>query len=401
MSKRKRRANGDGTVFRVKDGRWGAALWVTYPSGQHKRLSRYSRDRTVCLNWLSEKRVQQSRGQLGSGDDIPLIAWLWVWLERYTPNIRTSTRTSYQGYIQNHISTSKIGNVRLSKLTVDHLQRFANGLTAGDSCLSAKTIRNLFTMLRSALKQAEGNGLISRNPAEFVQLPRVEQPDIHTVSNDEIARLLAVSRNDKYHLALVLLFFSGLRLGELLALRHSSICVAEGVPYLKIEHSLNRVTNLDSFGNDDVPKTMLVLGEPKSKNSKREIPLLPEVKAVLNGHVDRQNERAENVYGLFDEDPFLISNDLGGFIDPTTFRSWFNKTVEAAGISRHIRIHDCRHTAATLMLRTGMTAHQVALILGHASSTTTERVYLHPTLEDRNKAVKTMAQTVTGFLSQI
>ena len=401
MAKRKRRANGEGTVFRVKDGRWGAALWVTYPSGHRKRQCFYSRDRTKCLNWLAEKRVQHAHGQLGSGDDITLIAWLYVWLDRYTPNIRLTTRTNYTGYIRNHVEPSKIGNTKLTKLTVDHLQRFANGLSVGENALSAKTVRNLFQMLHAALKQAEGNGLISRNPADFVQLPRIEQPDIETISDDEIARLLAVSRNDKYHLALVLLLFCGLRLGELLALRHSSICEAEGVTYLKIEHSLNRVTNEDSIGNDDAPKTMLVLGEPKSKNSNREIPLLPEVQSVLDTHIARQNERAENAYGLFEEDSFLISNELGGFIDPTTFRSWFNKTVEAAGISRHIRIHDCRHTAATLMLRSGMTPHEVALILGHSSSQITERVYLHPTVADRNKAITSMTQTVTGFLSTI
>lgn len=399
MPKSKRRANGDGTIFRVRDGRWGAAIWETYLNGQRKRKYFYSRDRPKCVEWLATKRVQLSQGLIALDSDTPLTDWLWSWLERYTPNIRTSTRTSYCGYIKNHLSVHKIGAIPLGKLTVDVLQRFVNEMSTGKSAVSAKTVRNLMQMLRAALKQAVGNGMIVRNPADYVQLPRVKQIEIQTLTDEEISQVLNSSRGDRNYLAMVLLLFFGLRLGELLALRHSSLCEADGIWFLRITHSLNRVANPDSIGNDNAPKTALILEEPKSASSKREIPLLPEIRSVVDQHIARQKRDAERTYGLYETDPFLISNELGGCIDPTTFRTWFNKTVETAGITRHIRIHDCRHTAATIMLRSGMTPHEVSLIIGHSSSQITEKVYLHPTISDRNKAISDLGQTLIGFLN--
>ena len=390
MPRRKRKAaNGDGSVYRCKDGRWAAAIWVTYSNGRRKRLYFYSRDRNECVEWLAEKRLQKARGTIECGDDISLLDWLRIWLERYTPNIRDSTRMNYQGYLENYINANKIASLPLAKITTDTLQKFAfflgNGRQPDRKGLSAKTIRNLFSMLHAALNQAVGNGLLLRNPCEFVQLPRVEQSEILPMTDEEIARLLAVTNGDRYGIAIPLLLFGGFRIGELLALRHSSLRQEDGVWFLRVENSLNRVTNY--IAKPGEPKTILRLGEPKSKSSQRDVPLLSQVLEALHEHIIGQNAEASAAFGLYAPDPFIISNELGGFIDPATFRTWFNRQVESAGIKRHIRIHDCRHTAATLMLRAGATPHEVALILGHSSSQVTEKFYLHPDLSDRAKAM--------------
>ena len=390
MPRRKRKAaNGDGSVYRCKDGRWAAAIWVTYSNGRRKRLYFYSRDRNECVEWLAEKRLQKARGTIECGDDISLLDWLRIWLERYTPNIRDSTRMNYQGYLENYINANKIASLPLAKITTDTLQKFAfflgNGRQPDRKGLSAKTIRNLFSMLHAALNQAVGNGLLLRNPCEFVQLPRVEQSEILPMTDEEIARLLAVTSGDRYGIAIPLLLFGGFRIGELLALRHSSLRQEDGVWFLRVENSLNRVTNY--IAKPGEPKTILRLGEPKSKSSQRDVPLLSQVLEALHEHIIGQNAEASAAFGLYDPDPFIISNELGGFIDPATFRTWFNRQIESAGIKRHIRIHDCRHTAATLMLRAGATPHEVALILGHSSSQVTEKFYLHPDLSDRAKAM--------------
>lgn len=390
MPRRKRKAaNGDGSVYRCKDGRWAGSIWITYPDGRKKRAYYYSRDRNKCVEWLAEKRLQKARGTIECSDDITLISWLHVWLERYAPNIRTSTRMNYQGYLDNYISANKIASLPLVKVTTDALQLFAISLrktgqpdTRG---LSAKSIRNLFSMLHAALNQAVGNGLILRNPCDFIQLPQAKQTEIQPLNDIEIASLLATIKSERYGIAVLLMFFGGFRLGELLALRHSSLREEEGVWFLRVEHSLNRISNYDAQPGE--PKTILHLGEPKSATSRRDVPVLPNVLTALREHMRSQLEAAESSWGLYDADPFLISNELGGFIDPTRFRNWFNLQVEAAGITRHIRVHDCRHTAAMLMLRAGATPHEVALILGHSSSQVTEKFYLHPDLSDRAKAM--------------
>ena len=157
MPRRKRKAaNDDGTIYRCKDRRWAAAIWMNYANGKRKRIYFYARDRNKCVEWLAEKRLQKARGTIESGDVVSLIGWLHIWLERYAPNIRGSTRMNYQGYLDNHIVTSKIASLPLVKVTTEVLQQFAISLGQSGQAdgygLSAKTIRNLFSMLHKAFQ---------------------------------------------------------------------------------------------------------------------------------------------------------------------------------------------------------------------------------------------------------
>ena len=226
-------------------------------------------------------------------------------------------------------------------------------------------------------------------------MPQVKQTEILPLTDEKIAHLLAASRGDRYGIAMLLLLFGGFRLGELLVLRHSSLREEDGVKFLHVEQSLNRVTNFDAKPGET--KTVLRLGEPKSATSRRDVPLLPQVFTALQAHMQCQREASVSSWGLYDADPFLIANELGGFIDPTTFRNWFKAMCKKAGITRHIRVHDCRHTAATLMLRGGATPHEVALILGHSSSQVTEKFYLHPNMSDRAKAISKLENTTSNL----
>lgn len=402
MPRRKRKAaNGDGSVYRCKDGRWAGSIWITYPDGRKKRVYYFSRDRNKCAEWLAEKRLQKARGTIECSDDITLISWLHVWLERYAPNIRDSTRMNYIGYIENHISTNEIAFLPLTKVTTDLLQKFIfsclkSGHPDGNG-LSAKTIHNLFSMLHKSLQQAVGNGLLLRNPCDFVQLPRVKHTEVQTLSDDEIPKLLTAAKGERYGIAIVLLLFGGFRIGELLALRHSNLREEDGVWYLRVDQSLNRVSNFDAKPGE--PKTVLRLGEPKSATSRRDVPLLPKVLTALREHMQHQRVESSAAWGLYDSDPFVIANELGGFIDPVTFRIWFNAMCKKAGITRHLRVHDCRHTAATMMLRGGATPHAVSLILGHSSSQVTERFYLHPDLGIRADAIYHLSEAADSLLS--
>ena len=373
---------------------------MNYANGKRKRIYFYARDRNKCVEWLAEKRLQKARGTIESGDVVSLIGWLHIWLERYAPNIRGSTRMNYFGYIENHISTDEIASLPLTQVTTDLLQKFIFSCRQSRQMdrkgLSAKTIRNLFSMLHKAFQQAVGNGLLLRNPCDYVQLPQVKQQEIQPLTDAEIAKLLVATKGERYGIAIPLLLFGGFRIGELLALRHSSLHEEDGVWFLRVNQSLNRVANFDAPPGES--KTVLRLGEPKSAKSRRHVPLLPQVLTALREHMQRQREAAASSWGLYEADPFLISNELGGFIDPTTFRCWFNALCEKAGITRHIRVHDCRHTAATMMLQGGATPHQVALILGHSSSQVTERFYLHPDLGIRAEAIGHLSAAADSLL---
>lgn len=385
----RKRGNGEGSISHRKDGRWQAATFMPLPTGEQKRIYHYGNTRKECADWLTEMQHNRQMGKPALAADITLSAWLKQWLDKYCINIRDSTRMNYHTYME-HISRHRIGQIALPKLTTDDLQQFIiflqnNGKLDKSGGLSAKTIRNLFQMLKKALKQAVGNQLIWSNPADYVELPKLSQKEKCFLSMDEMRRLLDVSKDEPFQIGLIVMMSTGIRIGELLALRQDNIRCEESIWYLNIQETLQRVT--DFSAKEGNPRTILRCSDPKTENSKRQIPLLPDIVMLLQSHIDRQNEAAARSFGLYAANPYLICNELGEHIDPTTFRKWFNTMTEKAGIKENVTPHTLRHTFASQSLKSGMDIKSISTLLGHYSTDFTARTYVHTDLEGRFAAM--------------
>lgn len=399
--------NGSGTIIQRADGLWEARFWATMPDGSRKRLSKYGRRKRDCQAWLNEMRYREQNGEASAESDLTLIVWMRLWLKQYLPDIRASTRASYDAVINRHLAVHRVADIKLRDLTTDHLQSFFNELTAsgrldGRGGLSAKTVRNIYLVLHKALRQAVGNRLIRLNPAEYVALPKVRRSEVQLLSDDEVRRILSACRGKRWECGIVILLFCGLRLSEMLALRANSMVQLDGRDFLRVEFALKREQLVDvPVGK---PKTVLKLGELKTEGSRRLVPLLPEVVESIRQNLGRQQEAADNSYNLYQANPFLVANTLGGFVDSTTFRKFFKQILAKAGINRRVRIHDCRHYYCSLAVRSASTSPNgadlslVKKCLGHSvSSAVTEQVYLHTTAEDQFRIAESMSQTVAGL----
>ena len=388
--KLKHRYDGEGTMFKRKNSKkWQAAIPVPLPTGGTKRFYFYGTQQE-CKEWLVKMRYDIQMGKPVLDSSITLISWLRIWLERYCINIRDTTRMNYTSYIA-HIACHRIAQISLKSLSTDDLQEFISflkksGKLSGEGGLSNKTIRNLFQMLKTALKQAQGNQLIWSNPAEYCQLPKVESKEKHFLTTDELSRLLKATESERWHIALVLLSLTGIRLGECLSLRHDSLKCEDGIWVLDIQHSVKRVKNFNA--QKDEPQTILQVSETKSAKSRRQIPLLPEVNELLQEHIRIQQEKANNSYGLYAENPFIVDNGLGFVTEPSTFRKWYKKALKRARISTNYRIHDLRGTWASTGLKAGIPLQYVSVLLGHSSQIVTEKYYLSYDNESKNSALK-------------
>ena len=403
--------NGSGTIIQRADGLWEARFWTTMPDGSRKRLSKYGRRKRDCQAWLNEMRYREQNGEASAESDLTLIVWMRLWLKKYLPDIRASTRASYDAVINRHLAVHRVAEVKLRNLTTDHLQSFFNELTNdgrldGQGGLSAKTVRNIYLVFHQALRQAVGNRLIRLNPADFVSLPQVKRGQIQLLTDDEVRRILTACRGTRWECGIVILLFGGLRLSELLALRADSIVQLNGRDFLRVEFALKREQLVDAPVG--MPKTVLKLGELKTEGSRRLVPLLPEVIESICRNLARQREEADTSFDLYQADPFLVSNELGGFVDPTTFRKFFKQMLAKAGITRRVRIHDCRHYYCSLAVRSASASPNgadLALVkkcLGHSvSSAVTEQVYLHATAQDQFRIAENMSQTVAGLFPKI
>ena len=393
-------ANGEGTKFRLKNGQWRAAFFVPLRDGSKKRIYRQFRTRKEADEWLSKIKSEISAGKPVLCSDQPFGEYIEQWLEKFgSIAIRNSTRMNYLGYLR-HIQRHKIKDIKLKNLTVDDLQEFilflknAGQLDTGLP-LSAKTLHNIMNMVHKALDHAVGRQLIYHNAADYVQLPKVMTPEMRVLTETEISGFVAAMEGDRLQIALVLMLFCGLRLGECCALTHDDVRCKDGIYYLNISKSLNRVSNFEAKAGE--PKTILRLQETKTSKGKRQVPLLPEVADKVLAHIQWQKEQAEKSYGMYETDPWLVANELGHYLDPGTVRKKLKAVAESIGIT-DFHPHCLRHTYASQAVKAGVPLPYLSDILGHESTSFTAKVYVSLDLEGRANAQAAMTELVKKSL---
>ena len=397
----KKHANGEGAIYRLPTGKWGAAIHVPLPDGSKHRKSLKFHTRREASEWLTRIKAEIQAGKPVLCSDQTFGEYMVQWLEKFgAVSIRDSTKMNYIGYLK-HIQRHKVKDIKLKELTTDHLQDFISYLRnvghmdAPEQSLSAKTIRNILNMVHKALDHAVGRQLIYHNPADYVQLPRVTTPDIRVLTEEEIGRFAAAIQGDSLQIALILMLFCGLRLGECCALTHDDVRCDDGIYYLIISKSLNRISNFEA--HDGEPKTILKVQETKTSKGKRQVPLLPEVADKVLSHIQRQKEQAAKSYGIYEENPYLVSNELGHFLDPGSVRKKLKAVAESIGIT-DFHPHCLRHTYASQAVKAGVPLPYLSDILGHESTSFTAKIYVSLDLEGRAKAQAAMSELVKKSL---
>ena len=389
-------ANGEGTKYKLPNGKWAAAIHVPLPNGTKHRKYEKFRNRKAADEWLSTIKSEISAGKPVLCSDQSFGEYLEQWFTKFgSVSIRDSTKMNYIGYLR-HIQRHKVKDVKLKSLTTDDLQEFilflqSAGQLDANKPLSAKTISNILNMVHKALEHAVGRQLIYHNPADYVQLPKVITPEMRVLSETEISRFVSALECDSLQIALILMLFCGLRLGECCALTHDDVCCDDGIHYLSITKSLNRISNFEA--RDGEPKTLLRIQETKTSKGKRQVPLLPEVADKVLSHIRRQKEQAAKSYGIYEENPYLVSNELGHFLDPGTVRKKLKASAESIGI-KDFHPHCLRHTYASQAVKCGVPLPFLSDILGHESTSFTAKVYVSLDLEGRANAQAAMSELI-------
>ncbi len=398
----KKRANGEGSIFPIAKGKWGAAVHVPLPDGSKHRIYCKFRTRKEADTWLTKTKSDIQAGKPVLCSDQAFGDYIQHWYDKFgSIGIRESTRMNYEGYIR-HIQRHKVKDIKLKNLTADDLQKFimflqnAGQMDTGQP-LSAKTMHNIMNMVHKALNHAVGRQLIYHNPADYIQLPRVITPDIRVLTEEEIGRFAAAMQGDSLQIALILMLFCGLRLGECCALTHEDVRCNDEIYYLNISKSLNRVSNFEAKAGE--PKTILRIQETKTSKGRRQVPLLPEVAEKVLTHMEWQREQAAKSYGTYEDNPWLVANELGHFLDPGTVRKKLKSIAESIGIS-DFHPHCLRHTYASQAVKAGIPLPYLSDILGHESTSFTAKVYVSLDLEGRAKAQAAMSELVHNTLKK-
>lgn len=374
MSKSRTRRNGEGTIRQRTDGRWEVRIsgGIDFATGHKMRVSRYASTEEEAVQALNQLRVQfgSSRRKVSP---MLLGEWLDFWLQTYMiSSLKQSTYASYQTYARVHFKPA-LGEVPLKSLSTRILQQFYN-YKFEEEGLSPKSIRNMNLYLHKALSQALQEGLIDSNPASGVTLPRARRPQVEILTRDDQAKLVRATYHHRYGVFVRLVLMTGLRMGELLGLRWEDIDFHSNM--LHIQRTLNRLQKRDLPDTFSGNRTEIVIQEPKTENSIRTIPLLPQlIKDLMTWRSLQEMDRAA-AGEQYQDTGMIVTNPMGGYIEPRTFKKYYDQILEIARL-RHFTFHALRHTFASRAMEQGMDAKTLSTLLGHYSVSFTLDTYAH------------------------
>ena len=370
-----KRLNGEGSIYFHE----GRKLWCAQYIYKGKRKSVYGKTQKIVREKLSEKLKLIEQNIDIDAQEMTLGEWLDYWLETYSRNtVRLSTYTAYEVAIRCHIKP-KIGNVKLKKLTASVLQEFFNDeyksgrIDGRGEGMSVKSLRNFYNLLHSALQKAVETDVLIKNVIMGVQLPKSEVKEERVLSVDEQRKLLKAAREypHKAGFAVVINLFTGMRIGEILALQW---CDVDEVNHtLRVSKTSGR---LRTYDDSEPTASRIIVGQPKSKNSNREIPLLGSLYDELMEYKENQREKKAASGLEFRETDTIICNRNFGIMDNRGFSKIFENICRNADIP-HANVHSMRHTFATRSLEAGMDVLVLSRILGHAQASTTLNKYGH------------------------
>ena len=377
---RTRRAAGEGTILRLRDGRYQYRISY-HEFGRRRYFSVTARTVADLLvrkadleDEIKTGGKRQSAGTVGAFFD----DWLAL---MGSGAVRASTLAIYTRCLKR--LRPYLGAIEIRKLTAQDVSAAQSKLLTEKQGRKLRykpaTVKRSLEVLRNALKQAVSWKLLSENVALGVKPPRVVAYEAYALSELEIRRLLAVITRDRlaplYHAALRL----GMRESELLGLHWSEVDLTSG--RIKISQALE-VETLDFV-------------EPKSKAGKRTIPISPQLIAMFENHRRRQNHEKAAFRGFRDRG-LVFCTKRGTAIRASNLIRAFKRHLEAAHIPSHVRIHDLRHTCITHMLQQGVPPHVVSAWVGHGDTRITMDVYAHVTERGMLDAAEVMDRFAAG-----
>jgi len=308
------------------------------------------------------------QGSYVKPNKVTLGEWLRKWLKDYV-SINTTDRTqeSYYSTVERHLIPS-LGRVAITDLQAQHIQSYYaeklnKGRADGKGGLSARSVVYHHRILSKTLGYAVKMGVVVRNVADVVQPPRVQRVTMSTLSSEEATRFLDAARETDYYVYLATLLYTGLRRGELLALRWRNLDLDSG--------TLTVVETAYKLGNGEYR-----IKEPKTPQSRRNVTLpISLVELFKIYRADQELLRIQLGISL-NADDFVFIRPDGSPINPNAITLAFRRIIKRAGL-RRIRLHDLRHTHATLMLKAGIHPKVVSERLGHANIGITLDIYSH------------------------
>lgn len=366
-------------IYKRKDNRWEARYIKGYhPDGLPKYGYCYGKTYREA-----KQKVTQAKADLLTGKATPtssqkkrFVIYCDEWLQINRSRIKESTYVKYSGILEKYIKP-QLGGCYVQSLSSPVIEQFSHDLLCQEE-LSPKTVKDILTMLHSVIKYAAKQ---CQNPVAIADIvyPKVPKNEMRVLSWDEQTRFVRylLQDMDECKFGVLLALLTGMRIGEVCALRWENVSLTERT--IQVKATMQRIRDLDSNRKS---KTKVIISEPKSAYSARIIPLTEYTLKLCQAQRCSSNQA------------FLLTGEANRYIEPRTMQYRLERYTRECGLEG-VHFHTLRHTFATRCVEVDFEIKSLSEILGHSSPRITLERYIHSSLELKRDNMNKL--TAIGF----
>lgn len=376
----KRRSNGEGSIRKRSDSSWEASIQV-----ENKRLYVYGKSRSETKDKLTQIQIDVQNDELIDDSDMTVEDWMNTWIDCYTAKAKQSTKARYRQDIRCHIIPA-LGKTKVQELKTLTVQRFLN-MCKEKKGLSEKSLKSIYLVLNKAMTRAQKDGLIKKNPCADAEIPAYENPqkEMRPLKDTEVPAFLKLISGHPFEQLYFIAMFTGMRESEIIGLTWDCIDWEKGTIRLYRQYKAVR-------GEE---KTYMFTNLKNKQERTFTVP--SSVIAALKKVRTKQAEWKLHYGQLYrNEDGFVFTDELGHHLATRTVYNRFKAIVAQMGLPE-VRLHDLRHTYATLALQNGVDIKTVSHNLGHSTVAFTMDKYAHVTFTMQ----KDSAQKMESFIEAL
>lgn len=381
----RRRANGEGSIYKKANGKWQGELPLGLKKNGSPDKKYFTGDtqKDVMDKMKAAKKLHEQGMNLKSKRK-RFSEWLDTWHEEYhTVSVSTKTAVDNALLMERYIKPANIAKMYVDEITTHHIQMFINKLSkegkiTSKGGLSYNSVRLIYNVLKSALAQAATNRMIAYNPSLGIKLPKRKVEETKFLTVEEEVKFIKECSHYRYGFAAHFCLKTGLRRGELLGLRWTDINFEK--KYISVTQAASRQKpSLEE-------KSTMQVGDLKNESSYRIVPLFDELIPLLKKHQKEQLKEKVKAGPLYEDNDLVFCNQNGKPAEVSRFYRTVQAIGEKAGIEG-VHPHALRHSYSTRLAENGTDPRWIQLLLGH-SSIKMQAVYTHATVETLIKVVK-------------
>lgn len=356
-------------IYKRKDGRWEGRYIRCYDTdGKAKYGYIYGRTYSDVKDELVQKKADAIRQpNSGSLRAVVYSDILDGWLRASKLKTKESTHARYSQLVRTHIKPH-LGRYQLSRISTSKIEGFleyllSKGRLDGAGGLSPKTVTDILAIIKNTMEYARSQNIaVICNLEKLSVKGKEKEMRVLTPEEQDALAVVLVHNMDRYKFGVLLSLYTGIRIGELCALQWGDF--ETNLSTLTVRKTMQRVKNIDDVSSS---KTKIIITEPKSQCSVREIPLPPFLVEIAKSF--QTNPEA-----------FVLSGTIGQYVEPRTMQNRFQTYVKQSGIAS-ANFHALRHSFATRCIELSFDIKTLSTILGHSSVNITLNRYVHSSME--------------------